>query len=93
MEEMNDGGQLDLEYDFYSETCPETETIVRSTMTQITPTRRMSLLRCCASSSMTCFIQVPFLDIRICARTNSPRPLIFDSPLLYFLTSDSFPTF
>ncbi|RXH88299.1 hypothetical protein DVH24_042370 [Malus domestica] len=53
MEEMNDGGQLDLEYDFYSETCPETETIVRSTMTQITPTRRMSLLRCCASSSMT----------------------------------------
>ncbi|RXH67323.1 hypothetical protein DVH24_027443 [Malus domestica] len=53
MEEMNDGGQLDLEYDFYSETCPETETIVRSTMTQITLTRRMSLLRCCASSSMT----------------------------------------
>ncbi|KAM1233255.1 hypothetical protein EV1_002907 [Malus domestica] len=50
---MNDGGQLDLEYDFYNETCPETETIVRSTMTQITPTRRMSLLRYCASSSMT----------------------------------------
>ncbi|KAM0959749.1 hypothetical protein ACFX2I_024794 [Malus domestica] len=44
MEEMNDGGQLDLEYDFYSETCPETETIVRSTMMQITLTRRMSLL-------------------------------------------------
>nr|XP_028949289.1 uncharacterized protein LOC103437624 [Malus domestica] len=31
----DDGGQSDLEYDFYRETCPEIETIVRSTMAQI----------------------------------------------------------
>ncbi|KAM1030744.1 hypothetical protein ACFX2I_034451 [Malus domestica] len=35
MEEMNDGGQSDLEYDFYRETCPAIETIVRSTMVQL----------------------------------------------------------
>ncbi|KAB2628919.1 Peroxidase 48 [Pyrus ussuriensis x Pyrus communis] len=35
MKEMNDGGQSDLKYDFYRETCPETETIVRLTMAQI----------------------------------------------------------
>ncbi|KAM1032275.1 hypothetical protein ACFX13_036726 [Malus domestica] len=34
-EEMSDGVQSDLEYDFYRETCPEAETIVRSTMAQI----------------------------------------------------------
>ncbi|RXH75654.1 hypothetical protein DVH24_039353 [Malus domestica] len=35
MEEMMMEGQSDLEYDFYRETCPEIETIVRSTMAQI----------------------------------------------------------
>ncbi|KAM2294932.1 hypothetical protein ACFX1S_034787 [Malus domestica] len=35
MEEMKDGGQSDLEYDFYRETCPAIETIVRSTMVQL----------------------------------------------------------
>ncbi|TQE05537.1 hypothetical protein C1H46_008872 [Malus baccata] len=81
MEEMNDGGQSDLEYDFYRETCPETETIVRSMMGQI-----YSHQKNVSAQLLRLFFHDCFIQFWSHARTNSPRPLILDSPLLCFLT-------
>ncbi|TQE13854.1 hypothetical protein C1H46_000485 [Malus baccata] len=58
MEEMNDGGQSDLEYDFYRETCPETETIVRSTMAQIYSHQKNVSAQLLRLFFRDCFIQV-----------------------------------
>ncbi|KAM1011647.1 hypothetical protein ACFX2C_046964 [Malus domestica] len=58
MEEMNDWGQSDLEYDFYRETCPETETIVRSTMAQIYSHQKNDSAQLLRLFFHDCFIQL-----------------------------------